>query len=152
MKVAGSSIYLKTIMTTPVLLPGMVILFIPVIKSSYSLFYSNGYLLFYLVYGMLLYFYLKWTLFSYSIYIKKKKCIVQNIFGKTVEYNKVSNCEVSRLGLLSPLFKLYKVQVNDDLFYVQDGEDRSVYDKFFYQNRIVSEMNNTICGALTSLR
>ena len=134
MKILGANSYSRLLSVILILLPILIIITIIIIKRDFELLYTKGYIIFFTVYFIYSFFYLKWTVFDASVYKFNNLCVYVLGFKKK-EYECVKKVSVKSILLLSFLFKLYQVKINDDTYQVRSSIPQGFIKRLFDQKK-----------------
>lgn len=152
MKLAGSNpegkIIALFLITIPIFIVGLIVF----VKQDFELLLTKGYLIYFTIYFTLAFFYLKWTVFSASIYDINNICVVKTPLLKAKEYKKIKKISVNSIFILSFLFSIYKVKINEDRFNVGLSTPNSIFERLFNQTEIAKRLEETITRAVLSPR
>lgn len=148
MKILGAATYNRLISVFLILLPLTIIAYIIIIKRDFNLLYSNGYVIFFIVYFIYSFFYLKWTVFDASIYKVNNFCVISKLLFKKKEYENVSKVSVKPILFLSLLFKLYQIKINEDFYQVRSSVSQNFYDRLFHQKKEAHKLQELLTSSI----
>jgi len=144
MKIIGGSNTSRIMHLILLILPIVIIVFILIIKNDIKLIISKGYIVFFIIYSTITFYHLKWNVFDWDLFIDKNKILLKRMFTSQKVYFNADRINVSHIFILSFLFKLYRIQINDDYFLIKTSSFGNVFQSLFKQEMISKKIKEKI--------
>jgi len=143
MKILGGSYVFRLFYGILIIFPLTLYVFFLILIGSLNKV-SIGHCVFFLLYFIISFFYLKWNVFDWELCFENQKIILKRLFSKDEFFLKESKVTVKKVFLLSSLFKLYRLIILEKSYLVKSEKPQSTFKKIFKQDEITKDVEASI--------
>lgn len=150
MKIFGNSNVSRVLHLLLMLIPFFIISLIIVIKNDLHLIISKGYVIFIIVYFIIAFYEFKWNIIDKEMYFIDNKILIKGIFSKEKIYSENNQIKVDCILILTFLFNLYKIRLNNEEFVLKSTDFYHPIEKLFRQQAVCKSIENKINKILSN--
>ena len=148
-KIFGVENSLRHVLIFIGLIPLFVIIAIQ-INLEVKTFYSLGYLVYFSIYGLFLFFYIRINFFDWNVYVKGRSLILTRLCIASISISNFERLKIRKIIILSSLLKVYKLEVNSQKYIFKANIPFGFIRKLFHQESIVLELEGMLSQARNS--